>query len=64
MAASISWQPQNHMKHMIGIERHKIRHLTIYTIQCMFIPMHDLPFSNTAPMALMHGHVNEWHNNI
>ena len=21
-----------------------------------------LPISNTAPMALVHGHVNEWHN--
>ena len=26
-----------------------------------FMTYHYLPCSNSAPMASMHGHVNEWH---
>ena len=40
---------------------HKTNIRMTYITKCMFILMHDLPSLTTAPMALMHGHVNEWH---
>jgi len=61
MEVSISWQSQDHVKHIIVIEKHKERHSTIYTIKCMFIPMHGLPsltFQQHNTYGIMNEHVN------
>ena len=58
MVASLSWQSQDHVKHIIG---HKTNIQTTYIIKCMFISMHGLPlltFQQHDTYGIMIEHVN------